>query len=482
MAEISVEDASLDTYNSEEMKGVDSAVNSKEANVSEVSTDPEEVGKAESAAGEHSDTVPVNCAETDEPLVIGEESENAMHLSDQRACTDLPTSETFEEGEAPDVELLIGEHHSQEDSVKPEDEMEDDGLLVLDTHTPEPENLCLEDKPPPDLLEKEKHDFQVNYEEMLELLQDLQMERDKLSYVNSQLQVKLADYFHKKMGQDLHPERENVINVQQQCYQKYLDMMEGLKWQQLHDLELHQQQEEEQKRQSQEKLEQLQQEWRAQQEVEYKLIVAALTKMLGKQAAQTKAEQLQQAEQKKQQELVTVRLENIKLKIRMEPEMKAGKKLIEGWHPIDIEQLKIENQTYNEKIEERNEELLKLRRKITNTVQVLTHVKNKLQFVQTENQMKQAELSDMNAALSRKQDVLTQTKQARDALRADNLHLRQTSGLLGNKPLLRDFEQKVDTCESLEAKLETLKRRHAELTLKCAGVKKKLEQSRTMDH
>ena len=36
----------------------------------------------------------------------------------------------------------------------------------------------------------------------------------------------------------------------------------------------------------------------------------------------------------------------------------------------------------NEKIEERNEDLVKLRKKITGTVQVLTHVKEKLQFVQ----------------------------------------------------------------------------------------------------
>lgn len=41
-------------------------------------------------------------------------------------------------------------------------------------------------------------------------------------------------------------------------------------------------------------------------------------------------------------------------------------------HLIDFEQLKIENQTVNEKIEERNEELLKLRKKNTTTVQV-TH-------------------------------------------------------------------------------------------------------------
>ena len=41
--------------------------------------------------------------------------------------------------------------------------------------------------------------------------------------------------------------------------------------------------------------------------------------------------------------------------------------LADGLHMIDFEQLKIENQTLNEKIEERNDELIKLkRRKATN--------------------------------------------------------------------------------------------------------------------
>jgi hypothetical protein len=45
----------------------------------------------------------------------------------------------------------------------------------------------------------------------------------------------------------------------------------------------------------------------------------------------------------------------------------------EGLHLIDFEQLKIENQSLNEKIEERNEELVKLRKKTTVTVQVSCH-------------------------------------------------------------------------------------------------------------
>ena len=65
-----------------------------------------------------------------------------------------------------------------------------------------------------------------------------------------------------------------------------------------------------------------------------------------------------QREQQKELEVISVRLENIKLKNQLkkkEAELKAKEELGEGLHMIDFEQLKIENQTYNEKIEERNE-------------------------------------------------------------------------------------------------------------------------------
>ena len=59
---------------------------------------------------------------------------------------------------------------------------------------------------------------------------------------------------------------------------------------------------------------------------------------------------------------------------KRETQLKQKEELADGLHLIDFEQLKIENQTYNEKIEERNEELLKLRKKITTTVQVRNFV------------------------------------------------------------------------------------------------------------
>ena len=49
---------------------------------------------------------------------------------------------------------------------------------------------------------------------------------------------------------------------------------------------------------------------------------------------------------------------------------------------LDFEQLKISNMDLGEKVEERNEDIRKLAEKVRATVQVLTHIKEKLSFLQ----------------------------------------------------------------------------------------------------
>jgi hypothetical protein len=55
--------------------------------------------------------------------------------------------------------------------------------------------------------------------------------------------------------------------------------------------------------------------------------------------------------------------------------LKKKEELADGLHLIDFEQLKIENQALNERIEERNEDLHKLKKKTNTTVQIFTHTK-----------------------------------------------------------------------------------------------------------
>ena len=68
-----------------------------------------------------------------------------------------------------------------------------------------------------------------------------------------------------------------------------------------------------------------------------------------------------------------MRLKTLRLRLalrKLERSVKAKEELAEGLHLIDFEQLRIENQSLTEKIEERNEELLKLKKKTTTTLQV----------------------------------------------------------------------------------------------------------------
>nr|XP_025977685.1 coiled-coil domain-containing protein 96 [Dromaius novaehollandiae] len=211
--------------------------------------------------------------------------------------------------------------------------------------------------------------------------------------------------------------------------------------------------------------------------------VRALGRRLGGRAAAAAAvERVQAKERLKEKEVSEARVENIKLKHeieKLESALKAQGEEAEAVQFIDFEQLKKENQKYSEKIDDLGEELLKLQKKISNTVQILSQFKEKLQFVEAENQGRKAELMHIEAILSQKRDLLTKTKQTRDRLRMNNFKLQQQCGLLGNETLLRDFEENVDTAKLFSQRLEILKRHHAGLILTCEGIKKKIKEAKS---
>lgn len=176
--------------------------------------------------------------------------------------------------------------------------------------------------------------------------------------------------------------------------------------------------------------------------------------------------QFEAAELKKDQEVEKVRLKHINLRThlrKLEQQLHAKEQLAEGLHLIDFEQLKIENQTLNEKIEERNEELHKLRKKTTSTVQVLTHLKEKLQFVLADNQTLKRESAALEEALSANRDALARAKKDRDAHRQRALKLRSKDGFAASAALTDDFAKREGDLEDLSRRLAELRQRHAYL-------------------
>mmetsp|Transcript_17132 Transcript_17132/g.44529 ORF Transcript_17132/g.44529 Transcript_17132/m.44529 type:complete len:938 (+) Transcript_17132:131-2944(+) len=184
----------------------------------------------------------------------------------------------------------------------------------------------------------------------------------------------------------------------------------------------------------------------------------------GKPIAKRTVQMFQEQEGLKDQEAVKVRLRNINLRMilrKLELSLRAKEQLAEGLHLIDFEQLKIENQTLNEKIEERNEELHKLRKKNTSNVQVLTHIKEKLQFVSAENSVTRDSLASLDSELSKERDLLTKAKREKEALRAENAALKQKQGFTNSDLLVVDFESRKQELISMREKIADLKQRYS---------------------
>lgn len=324
--------------------------------------------------------------------------------------------------------------------------------------------------------------------ELLEQYRSLMAERRRYQRYNAYLQHKISEALLKKKGLDAAEGAargaEPESREKEQAYFSHLAVLEELRKQRADDLGWYRQELGQLKQQCEEKLSRAEKAWRDFQALKRQVMLQAMGSCRtrgGRRAALQEVEQIQALEDRKEKEMRAVRLENVQLKrglMHFETRMRAQEDLAEGVLLIDFEQLKIENQTFNEKIEERNEELLKLHNKVNSNVQIITHVKEKLHFVELGNAGKKSQLSEIEAQVARRRDILTKTKQARDGLRLDNITLNQKSGLLGKESLLRDMEAKAGRAEGLQQRLESLKRHHAGLTLSRRGVQQKIREAR----
>ncbi|XP_041840792.1 coiled-coil domain-containing protein 96 [Melanotaenia boesemani] len=317
------------------------------------------------------------------------------------------------------------------------------------------------------------------YEESIQLFQELCEERDKVSQQNRQLQLKLADFLSKKARGDSQLE-EKPETEQLQEYKKCISILNDLRQQLAADSESAQQQAEELSLQSQEKLDRVENEWRALVELKRDAAVSALSRRLGKEAAQAKVDAVLKAEQLRQDELIKMRLKHFKLvfKIgRLEAELREEEE--HGRDPLQIqfEQLQAKKLEQKKLAEKENEESLKLQKKISVCLEVLSNIKEKLYWSQMEVQAKREQLAKVEAMVARKKDLLTRTKQARNSLQRDNRKLKERCGLLGNRVLLRDFEDTVDASNHLEKHLEDLKSQRAEISSSCDRWRKKMEMA-----
>lgn len=303
-------------------------------------------------------TEDTSSAETSGPQQ--EETESGQHMiTEEKDEIELLINENSEDTDGPEVEHFIDDLLSREDTEEEEERLP----------TPDPKN----ERTSPyneSLVPAEEEEFGlcINNKEHMDLLHELQGRNEELRQLNVQLQTKISEYLSKKTSAKL----EGDISGQEQ-YQKYVELMEDLRVQHHHCSELHQQQTEELRQQSLEKLNQVKQELRSFAALKYEAAMRALTGKVDKQAALSKVEQLQADGLKQEDKLACVRLNSIKLKNKIcqfEMALRSKRELADGLLLMDFEQLKAENKTFKDKMNERNEELCILKTKVACSVQV----------------------------------------------------------------------------------------------------------------
>jgi len=160
--------------------------------------------------------------------------------------------------------------------------------------------------------------------------------------------------------------------------------------------------------------------------------------------------------------LEKVRIANIKYRLqqrKIEKSLREKEQLAEGLHLVDFEQLKIENQTLHEKIEEREEELAKFTNKTSKSLLVLSHVKEKLQFVSAKRELLRQNVSELELNVAAARDKLNGLKASRDSRKRRSKNKSQSGeddGGMIPRNLMGDYEDRAKKILKMKRKVKSL--------------------------
>ncbi|KAL2603196.1 hypothetical protein R1flu_017166, partial [Riccia fluitans] len=146
---------------------------------------------------------------------------------------------------------------------------------------------------------------------------------------------------------------------------------------------------------------------------------------------------------------------------KLEQVRKKKDQLPEGLHLVDYEQLKMENESIAEKIHAKNEEIVILRKKRTAAVHALTHVREKLQFVEKDTKIVGDRLDEVEQGLHQGRIDLHNLKSRCEHISQKKQRLQKSMVNILDPLLLDDLENLRDDAEAMEELIADLRHRYA---------------------
>ncbi|KAG2465454.1 CCD96 protein, partial [Polypterus senegalus] len=402
--------------------------------------------------------------------------QDKLESEEQQAI--LPTSEISEE-EGPEPQPKSEEPQSTEESTGKDS---NDGLLALEIDSLDkiPNN---KDEEGEEEREETEEVVAINHDELLEQYNMLIEEKKKITNLNVKIQEKLGKFLSRTVRRNVYEEKEKTVELEEH-YLNLINNMENLKNHHTKDNEIYQLQIEDLKNIHELKNRSVESNWKVLLNLKKDILIEVLSRRQGTKAATKVGEKFHTDEQQRQLELIKMRVKNIELKHqikKLEVAVKIKEKIEQDLHLTDFELLKIDSQSYNARIEEREAELKRSQKKIANTLQMIKNIKEKLYDMQMESIEKKSQVVDMDELVHKKQALLRKIKKRREFLRLENIKLDHNRELIGNEVLLRDFEDQFDATELLSKQLKMLRRSYNEFTRSCKAIREKIDKPQFFD-
>ena len=107
-----------------------------------------------------------------------------------------------------------------------------------------------------------------------------------------------------------------------------------------------------------------------------------------------------------------------------------------------------------EKIEDRNEEIHKLKKKINDTVQILAHLQEKSKFVSSENEIKKSENDNLKKEIIEMKRKLTEKKEENDKKAFKQLNENKKIDQINSGPLKNYYRKTLQHITELSVQID----------------------------
>ncbi|KAJ8728072.1 hypothetical protein PYW08_016457 [Mythimna loreyi] len=324
----------------------------------------------------------------------------------------------------------------------------------------------------------------IDRDEYLQAHRDLTQERNHQQLLNNILHRRLAEYYKKRKCEHVLKPLEGAVDMEEK-YQQKLYAYEELKKKAESEIADIKKKVSEVEEKYAGRLEHANSKFDGLQHLERTTGSGLIYSRKGKPIADKTVERFLTLQRRKSEQSSALCLRYIRARnavAELEAIVKKLETLGPGLYVWQYEQLNIDNQNFNTKIEEREDELIKNRAKCTEHNQILAHIREKMHHTDEVIDFAECDLGDAEIEFYRAREDLGQVKGHRNKLRWSVEDERMKAGLLTRKDLLRDFQSSLDEVVLLEQKKRNLEAQVSQASQELRKARKCIQIQANLQH